>query len=385
MQEQAFQDVHGSPQPASRARSGDQQQADELEARRIAAFGREIEALRREIEPQLGEEDAQHIRKIGRLSRQLEWLGRGLIHFSFEPVGWGLGTAALWAHKSLELMEIGHMALHGAYDGLPDAERFQSERFHWKAPIDEARWKIGHNVRHHQYTNIQGRDPDLNFGQLRLSARVPYRAAHVLQPVTNLFSWFGFTTAINLHVTGLLQVYLNQPASEAPGESQRATVAEAHRTFLSKWSRYYGREYVLFPLLAGPFFGKVLLANWLSDVGRDFYAGAIIYCGHVGARDFPSDAEPATRAHWYAMQVEAARDVELPAWLSILSGALDLQIEHHLFPRFPPNRLRQVAPRVRAICREYGVDYHSDSWPRSLRAVFGELRRLAARDAKIAA
>jgi NADPH-dependent stearoyl-CoA 9-desaturase len=385
MLEQATREIKNAPRVPSRAKSEAPSPSDSLEDRRIAAFGREIDALRREIEPLLGEEDAQHIRSIGKLSQRLEWLGRGLIHFSFEPVSWGLGTAALWAHKSLELMEIGHMALHGAYDGLPDTERFQSEHFHWKAPIDEASWKVGHNVRHHQYTNIEGRDPDLNFGQLRLSPRVPYQAAHVLQPVTNVFSWFGFATAINLHVTGLLQVYLNQPASEAPGEGARGTVADAHRTFLSKWARYYGREYLLFPLLAGPFFGKVLLANWLSDVGRDLYAGAIIYCGHVGARDFPSDTEPATRAHWYVMQVEAARDVEQPRWLSILSGGLDLQIEHHLFPRFPPNRLRQVAPRVREICREYGVEHHSDSWPRSLRAVFGELRRLASRNATIAA
>jgi NADPH-dependent stearoyl-CoA 9-desaturase len=350
----------------------------DLEARRIAAFGQAIEALRRELEAQLGEQDAQHIQRIGKLSQRLEVLGRSLIHFSFEPVTFGLGSAALWAHKTLELMEIGHMALHGAYDGLPDTERYQSQNFHWKAPIDEASWKHTHNVRHHQYTNIAGRDPDLDFALMRLSPRIPYRGIHLIQPISNAFSWLWFTTAIGMHVSGIIDVYVKQGPSEV-------SARDAQRRFLPKWLRYCGREYVFFPLLAGPFFGKVWFANFMTDVARDAWAGAIIYCGHVGASDFPHDTEPATRAHWYAMQVEAARDVALPRWMSILSGALDLQIEHHLFPRMPPNRLREIAPRVRAICDAYGVKYRKDSWPRTLRSVFGELRRLSSRQAAAAA
>jgi NADPH-dependent stearoyl-CoA 9-desaturase len=365
--------------------SNEYAKTENIDAQRIAAFGREIEALRREIESELGAQDAEHIRRIGELSRRLELIGRGLIHISFEPFTWSLGTATLWAHKTLELMEIGHMALHGAYDGLPDADRYQSQSFHWKAPIDEASWKLGHNVRHHQYTNIEGRDPDLNFGGLRLSARIPFLRAHALQPLSNVLSWFGFAVAINLHVTGVLDAYLKDAPSEVLADRERSTIRAAQRKFLSKWARYYGRELGLFPLLAGPFFAKVLLANLLSEVGRDLFAGAIIYCGHVGATDFSRGTEPASRAHWYVMQAEAARDVQLPDWLSILCGALDLQIEHHLFPRLPPNRLRQIAPRVRALCEAHGVAYRSDSWPNTLRSVFSELRRLGSRDASIEA
>lgn len=352
---------------------------------RVAAFGRAIDALRREIESEVGAEDADHIRRIGNLSKRLEIVGRSLIHFSFEPFSWSLGTATLCAHKTLELMEIGHMALHGAYDGLPNSERYQSESFRWKAPIDEASWKLGHNVRHHQYTNVQGRDPDLNFGRLRLSPRIPFQGAHVLQPWTNVLSWFGFATAINLHVTGILDVYLKEAPSEVLTDREPSTIRAAQRKFVAKWARYYGRELGLFPLLAGPFFPKVLVANLLSEVGRDLIAGAIIYCGHVGARDFPQGYEPPTRADWYVMQVEAARDVQLPEWLSIMCGALDLQIEHHLFPRLPPNRLRQIAPRVRELCAKHGVTHRTDTWPNTLRSVLSELRRLRTRDAAVEA
>ena len=353
----------------------------ESEARRIESFGRAIDAIRREVENELGKKDASHIRRIGLLSSNLERVGRVLLHFSFEPVTFGLGVGALWIHKSLELMEIGHMALHGAYDRLDVDRRYHNDFFRWKAPIDEKSWRLGHNVRHHQYTNIEGRDPDIDFGGLRLSPRVAYRRAHVLQPFTNLLTWLGFASAINLHVTGLLDVYLGRGDPDVLPDRKPETLRAAHRTFFSKLARYYGREYVLFPLLAGPFFWKVLLGNVMSEIGRDICAGAVIYCGHVGAKDYPAGTRAGGRARWYVMQVEAARNVEVPAALSILFGGLDYQIEHHLFPRLPPNRLREIAPRVRAACKAHDVRYLSKGASETLGDVMSELGRLSHREA----
>lgn len=351
------------------------------EAHRLESFGRALDALRKEVESDLGARDAAHIKRIGAISTTMEVVGRGLIHFSFEPIGFGLGVGALWAHKSLELMEIGHMALHGAYDRVDAGKRYESKGFHWKAPIDEASWHTGHNVRHHQYTNIEGRDPDINFGVLRLSARVPYRAAHALQPVSNLLSWFAFTTAINLHVTGMIDAYVHAGEPEMLRDRSPASLRTARRAFFSKMARYYGKEYVFYPMLAGPFFWKTLLGNALSEVGRDVYAAATIYCGHVGASDYPRGTHAKGRARWYVMQAEAARDIDVPLPVSILCGALDRQIEHHLFPRLPPNRLREIAPRVRAVCEAHGVRYRSDSWPRTLVDVWHKLRGLSSKHA----
>jgi linoleoyl-CoA desaturase len=354
----------------------------ETEAERIESFARAIDAIRREVENDLGKKDASHIQRVGSVSRNLERVGRTLLHFSFEPVTFGLGVGALFVHKSLELMEIGHMALHGAYDRLQVDRRYQNDFFRWKAPIDEKSWRVGHNVRHHQYTNIEDRDPDIDFGGLRLSSRVAYRRAHAAQPLTNFLTWLGFASAINLHVTGLLDVYLGRGRPEVLPDRKPETLRAAHGTFFSKMVRYYGREYVFFPLLAGPFFWKVLLGNVMSEVGRDICAGAVIYCGHVGAKDYPAGTRAGGRARWYVMQVEAARNIEVPAVVSILLGGLDYQIEHHLFPRLPPNRLREIAPRVRAVCKAHDVRYLSKGAPETLREVIRELRRLSRRGAK---
>ena len=73
--------------------------------------------------------------------------------------------------------------------------------------------------------------------------------------------------------------------------------------------------------------------------------------------------------------------MESPTCLSILCGGLDKQIEHHVFPRLPPNRLREIAPRVRAICERHGVRYLSANGHTTLRDVFRQLRRLSFPDA----
>ncbi len=42
---------------------------------------------------------------------------------------------------------------------------------------------------------------------------------------------------------------------------------------------------------------------------------------------------------------------------SVICGGLDRHIEHHLWPDLPPQRLRALSGRVRALCAKHGVRY----------------------------
>ena len=57
---------------------------------------------------------------------------------------------------------------------------------------------------------------------------------------------------------------------------------------------------------------------------------------------------------------------------------LNYQIEHHLFPALPRNRLRAARPIVRGFCRERGVPYHETSLPGSYREILHHLHALGA-------
>jgi fatty acid desaturase len=351
-------------------------------AERHRLFGEELDLVKRRVLADVGPTDVAYVRRMNRFSRAMEVVGRALIHFSFEPIGFVTGVAALFVHKQLQAAEVGHTVLHGAYDGLPGAEAFASKTFRWDVPIDEESWRRGHNVKHHGNTNVAGQDPDIHFGHVRLTDKTEQRARPGWTFPLNvalIFSNFGLV--MNGHFTGLNDVLMDNglPTKlDVLPDRSKESVRLAWKRTLRKFVPYYLYNYVLFPALAGPFFWKVLLGNWLAETARDVYSAATIWCGHAGddVESWPMGTKPRGRGEWNAMQVRAANNFEVPLPVSILCGGLDRQIEHHLFPTLAPPRLRAIAPEVRAICAKHGIPYKTDTWGRTLRKALGHMERL---------
>lgn len=359
------------------------------EAARLRSFGAALTALQRRVEGELGDDDVRHIRRLHGVSRACEAVGRVLIHLSPEPVSFAAGVLALFVHKQLQTVEIGHTALHGAYDRFPEIPQFHRKGFSWDTPIDEASWRRGHNRKHHQHTNIAGKDPDIHFGVVRLTEHTPHRPIQRWQLFYTLFVLFPhFTWTMNWHFSGLNDVYSGngQPAGDSGGgdldflpdrspEQKRA----AHWAAFRKYVPYFLKEVVFFPMLAGPLFWKVLLGNHLAGMLRDVYTAASITPGHVGVdvATYSAGTRARGKGAWFAMQVESTQNYEVPWLLSVLCGGLDRQIEHHLFPRLTPRRLRQISPEVRRICADHGVRYQTGTWWQILRGALGRVSTLA--------
>jgi linoleoyl-CoA desaturase len=194
-----------------------------------------------------------------------------------------------------------------------------------------------------------------------------------------LFPNFGFF--MNTHFTGLSDLWLGNGRGGMdflPDRSFKTRLGAYWRAW-RKWVPYYAYEFVLFPVLAGPLFWKVLLGNWLAETMRDIYSAATIFCGHVGddVAAFPEGDRVSGRGAWYARQVEASNDYEVSRPLSILCGGLDRQIEHHLFPKLAPERLREIAPAVKRACEEHGVRYKTGTWPATLKKAFAHIAALS--------
>ena len=202
-----------------------------------------------------------YIWRLRRFSVAMEILGRGAIHLSLDPLTFLLGVVALWLHKQLEAGEIGHTALHGAYDYLRGAEAFAAKTFRWDIPIDEESWRHVHNGRHHGATNVAGRDPDMRFGSVRLTVQHPLKVKYQVASLLSIFPSFAFV--MNAHVAGLNDLLLTREdvAAKASPETLRAAWRSAWKKALRKYVPYYLRNYVFFPALAGPFFAKVLVGN----------------------------------------------------------------------------------------------------------------------------
>lgn len=357
---------------------------------RLESFRRALDELHARTKAQLGPPDLDDMRRVERFSRTCEWAGRGLIALAPGPLGFAAGCVSLFVHKQLQATEVGHTVLHGAFDKIACEQKgldheFRSTDYEWKTPIHEAAWRWEHNVKHHQYTNIVGRDPDTRYGHVRLNAHVEHQPHHRFQFVGGLFSWFAFGFWMNTHATGLTDVWLHESGDyDVIDGDDPEQVQAAYAQAGDKIKRYYLKEFVLFPLVTGPFFLRSLLGNVITEVMRDLYSAATIWCGHVGSEteSYPKGSRAGGRGRWYEMQVRASNNFEVPRWVSMLCGGLDRQIEHHLFPRLPPNRLRAIAPEVRRICEAHGVPYRSKGWGSTLVDALKEVFRLQSPDAQ---
>src|SRR3982074_752024 len=88
----------------------------QLTDEQVEELGRELDELRNRVRADLGERDAEDIRRIIGVQRGLEIGGRGLLFIGFLPPAWLGGVAALSLSKILDNMEIGHNVMHGQSD-----------------------------------------------------------------------------------------------------------------------------------------------------------------------------------------------------------------------------------------------------------------------------
>ncbi|MGV9411933.1 fatty acid desaturase family protein [Nocardia sp. NPDC003693] len=328
----------------------------------VEAIGAELDAIRREIESSRGERDARYIRNVIRLQRALEISGRGVLFFSLFPPAWFTGAALLGAAKIIENMEIGHNVMHGQWDWMNDPE-IHSTSWEWDNAGPSEHWKITHNFLHHKYTNVLGMDDDIGYGLLRVTRDQRWSPFYLGQPLYNLLLQSFFEYGVAIQHLELGKVAKKKWAKDSPEWKQ----FEADRALvLKKIGKQAGKDYLLFPLLTGPAFFGTLTANLAANVIRNVWTNAVIFCGHFpdGAEKFTKhDVLTETQGEWYLRQMLGSANIDGGKLMHFMSGNLSHQIEHHLFPDLPSNRLASIAVRVRAMCDKYDLPYTSGSLP----------------------
>ena len=343
----------------------------QLSAAEVDAFGSELDALRQHVRADLGQRDVDHIRAMIRLVRYSEVGGRALLHFGVGPLTFTLGTTALAAAKILENMEVGHNVMHGQYDWTGDPA-LDSQRYEWDIVCDGNDWRHSHNYEHHTFTNILGRDRDIGYAFLRVSARQRWRPHHLIQPIAAAILALLFQWGVAMH-----DLRLDELLS---GRQSFATLRRRARPFLRKAGWQLGKDYLVFPLLALANAPRVALGNLLANGIRNLWTFAVIFCGHFPAGVALYDQAATSnerRGDWYLRQLHGSANISGSRALHVLTGHLSHQIEHHLFPDVPAARYPELAPRVREICARYGQAYNTGSFATQLGSVAKQLVRNA--------
>ncbi len=340
-----------------------------LTAAQIEQLGAELDDLRQRVIADLGEADAEYLRKVVTTQRKMEIAGRAL--FYLPVIGWVPAVACLSVSKILDNMEIGHNVMHGQYDFLGDPA-FNSRMFDWDTVCPGEQWKYSHNYIHHTFTNIVGKDRDVGYGILRMDPDQKWHPYYLGNPLYAFLLMTFFEWGVALHdleveniVSGKRTLEDNKPLY--PG-------------LLRKIRRQALKDYVLFPALTGPLFPLTFAGNATANLIRNIWAFNIIFCGHfpAGVASFSEEeTENETRGHWYLRQMLGSANITGGKLFHLMSGNLSHQIEHHLFPDLPARRYPEMAVEVREICQRYGLPYNTGGLGKQLFSVFKKIVRLS--------
>ncbi|WP_148685068.1 fatty acid desaturase family protein [Mycolicibacterium tusciae] len=315
----------------------------------VEALGSSLDEIRRDIEGSLGANDRAYIKRVIRFQRCLEVASRLTIWASRGKAGWMAGTLGLLAAKCIENMELGHNITHGQWDWMNDPE-IHSNTWEWDMVSPSSQWRYAHNYRHHVYSNVIGMDDDLGFGVIRVSRDQEWKPGYLWAPLR----------AVGLSVVFEWGIALHNLAAEQRDQATEEEKAELKRAMFRKMGRQAAKDYLFYPALSGRRFLRTFLANLIAAGFRNGWAYIVIVCGHFvdGAEKFtPETVENETKPEWYLRQMLGTANFDAGPVLRLMSGNLCYQIEHHLFPDLPSNRLPEISARVRALLAEHDLPY----------------------------
>ena len=336
------------------------------DAETLKAFESELNGIRDETMAKIGEKDARYIRKVIKVQRSSEIIGRIMLVLGFyNPLFWIAGVALLALSKILDNMEIGHNVMHGQYDWMNDPH-INSRNFDWDIWGDGASWKRYHNHEHHTYTNIIGKDRDYGYGLLRLSDDIGWRPKNRFQFITYTLLSSFFQFGIAYHEVAAERIFAGK---QKENSFLPITREELKHSFFAKIKKQVFKEYLFFPLLAAliswPMFFAVLAGNFIAEFIRNWWTSSVIFCGHFteNAQTFDeAECENETRGEWYYRQILGSSNFKGSRTFHILTGHLSCQVEHHLYPDVPAHHYVDMSEQVQVVCEKYGIPYNTGSF-----------------------
>ena len=235
-------------------------------------------------------------------------------------------------------------------------------------------WKQKHNNLHHTYTNVAGKDDDLDVGgMIRLSPEQErkswHRFQHLYAPVL-----YGFLSLYLLFYSDFQKI-ITRKIGDAPLQG-------------------CGKKEVLFFVLTKSLYFTVMLI--IPSFFHSFWAIAGLFLlGHLifGATlsivfqlahtvveaEFPAPAENGHMPYtWVEHQIKTtANFAPNNAFVTFYCGGLNYQVEHHLFHRISHVHYPKLSHIVKSTCEEFGHPYHvSPSFWHALKSHFTFLKRL---------
>jgi len=288
---------------------------------------------------------------------------------------------AIWALAGFAFAGVGMNVSHDAIHGSTSSKTWVNDLFSWtfdSIGVSSATWKIAHNLLHHTYTNVPVIDTDIEPGPwVRFQ---PYAKHYPWQRLQTLYVWFLYP------LTSLLWVYQKdffQMATPHPRTGQPYPAREWVKLFIGK-ALHIG-AFLVVPLVFGPQSIPVTVGGYvlLHAVGG-FTLAIVFQLAHVveGVRYIQPDPETAKLPRgWMEHELLTTANFGKTKLCTFITGGLDHQVEHHLFPGVCHIHYRDIAPIVKQCALDHGLPYiHSGSFFDAVRSHTRLMGRLGRND-----
>ena len=222
-------------------------------------------------------------------------------------------------------------------------------------------WWVDKHNRHHGHPNQLDTDPDIAIPLLAFTEEearnrrrfqrfmVKYQAYFVLP--LELLAWLTF---LIFSIRFLLERKAKHPVVEM-------LLMALHYVL------YFGL------LLSRLSIGQMILFFIIHRALLGLYLGSVAAPNHKGMlvveKDSPID--------FLRQQVLTSRNVKAHPLTDFWYGGLNYQIEHHLFPTMPRNRLKEAQHIVKAYCKQHSIPYHETGVLQSYREILGYLNEVS--------
>ena len=237
-------------------------------------------------------------------------------------------------------------------------------------------WKQKHNILHHTYTNVDGKDDDIAKSPfIRMCSTQKWVAAHRAQHI-----YLPFLYAISSLFWILWQDFYKYFTKRVYTSKLQTMSRKDHIIFwVSK--AIYLVIYVALPIL---FHGWLAwLAGFVTlNIILGLTTSIVFQLAHVVEETefvyVGIDDSIVIENEWAVHQIKTTANFSPgSAVITYLSGGLNYQVEHHLFPRISHIHYPSISKIVRQKCEEFNLPYLSmPTFTKALSSHFRLIRRL---------
>jgi len=270
-------------------------------------------------------------------------------------VGFGLAQALFGIHQ---MHDSSHAAIGFNSKWWMFFNRFTME---WILGASTMSWYHQHVLGHHIYTNIMGVDPDMPLqkeGDMRFLVKQQlwksiYKYQYIYMPIL-----YG-GLSLKFRIQDFTWTFL----SEKNGLIHVNSISKWEWAHLLASKSFFVFSRIIAPLyLFGLSVQTVMFNLILSELVIGYWLAFNFQVSHISTEVmFPCDTkyQAEINKEWAVLQVLTSVDYGHDSPLTaLLSGALNYQTIHHLFPGVSQYYYPAIAPIIKDVCKKYDIPFN---------------------------